>query len=174
MRFAMTAAFLALTALGATPALAQSLDDIVRAEKAVDAAWQQSPLRFRQAFFVAEPPTGFGIYKTRPDQTFKVGEKLIAYAEPVGYGWKANDDGTNTFGFDIDLSVKSPDGKELFKQANFSHLALTSHAKNHEFMLALTLDLTGADPGSYVLEYTARDIASDKSAVISLPFKLTN
>jgi hypothetical protein len=154
MRFAMTAAFLALTALGATPALAQSLDDIVKAEKAVDAAWQQSPLRFRQAFFVAEPPTGFGIYKTRPDQTFKVGEKLIAYAEPVGYGWKANDDGTNTFGFDIDLSVKTPDGKELFK-------------------LALTLDLTGADPGSYVLEYTARDIASDKSAVISLPFTLT-
>ena len=38
----------------------------------------------------------------------------------------------------------------------------------------LDLDLTGADPGSYVIEYTARDIASDKSAVISLPFTLTN
>ena len=51
-------------------------------------------------------------------------------------------------------------------------VALTSHAKNHEFMLAITLDLTGADPGKYVLEYTTRDIASDKSAVISLPFSI--
>jgi len=165
---------LMLGALSVGPVLAQSLDDIVKAEKAVDAAWAQSPLRFRQAFFVAEPPTGFGIYKLHSDAPFKVGEKLIVYAEPVGYGWKPNDDGTVTFGFDIDLAVKSPDGKELFKQANFSHVALVSHARNHEFMLALTLDLTGADPGSSVLEYTARDIASDKSAVISLPFTLTN
>ena len=174
MRFTSTAAFLLLTVFTAAPSLAQSLDDIVKAEKAVDAAWSQSPLRFRQAFFVSETPTGFGIYKQRPDAPFKVGDKLIVYAEPVGYGWKPNDDGTATFGFDVDVAVKSPDGKVLFNQANFSHLALTSHARNHEFMLALTLDLSGADPGQYVLEYTTRDIASDKSAVISLPFTLAN
>lgn len=172
MRLATLASIALLSLLQSAPVFAQSLDDIVKAEKAVDTVWAQAPLRYRQAFFVTEVPTGFGMYSARPDAPFKAGEKLIVYAEPAGYGWKDNGDGTFTFGFDIDLSVKSPDGKELVTKKDFSHVALTSHAKNHEFMLAITLDLTGADPGKYVLEYTTRDIASDKSAVISLPFSI--
>ena len=58
------------------------------------------------------------------------------------------------------------------QKPDFSKLALTSHAKNHEFMVTLTLDLTGADPGDYIASYTLRDIASDKSTVINLPFSI--
>ncbi|MDR3475657.1 MAG: hypothetical protein P4M09_28755 [Devosia sp.] len=172
MRRALLAGFAVLSLLYATPAPAQNLNDIDKAEKALDSAWAQGPLRFRQAFFVSTPPAGFGIYEARPDAPFKKGEKLIVYAEPVGYGWKDNGDGTYNLGFDVDLAVKGADGTELAKQPNFAHLSLTSHARNHEFMLVITLDLTGADPGKYVVEYTAHDIASPKSAVISLPFSV--
>ena len=165
-------ALLGLAGLPAATAQARDLDSIVKAEAGLDAAWAQSPLAIRRAFFVNGDPTGFGMYQARPDAKFKQGEKLVAYAEPVGYGWKANPDGTFTFGFDVDLAIKSPDGKELMQKADFAHLALTSHAKNHEFMVALTLDLTGADPGDYIAAYTLRDIASDKSTVINLPFSI--
>lgn len=167
------AAFLALLALQAGSAAAQSLDDIDKAEKALDAAWEKAPLSIRQAHFVNGDPAGFGVYEARPDSTFRPGEKLVIYAEPVAYGWKSNDDGTFTFGFDIDLTLKSADGTELLKKPNFGHLVITSHAKNREFLLKLSLDVTGADPGNYLLEYAVRDITSAKSTVISEPFSIS-
>jgi hypothetical protein len=172
MRRALLVSLAALSLLQAAPAIAQNLGDIDKAEKAVDAVWAQGPLRFRQAFFVSEPPAGFGIYTARPDTPFKPGEKLIVYAEPVGFGWKDNGDGTYNLGFNVDLSIKSADGTELGKQENFSKAVVTSHTRNHEFMLVITLDLSGADPGKYVVDYTVHDIASPKSALISLPFAI--
>lgn len=168
----LATALLTLLILNAGPVSAQSLDDIAKAESALDTVWAKTPLTVRQAFFVTEPASGFGVYSKRPDAKFKQGEQLLAYAEPVGYGWKNNADGTYAFGFDIDLAIQSADGNQIMKKPNFAHLALTSHAKNHEFMVSLTLDLTGADPGDYIAAYTLRDIASDKSTVITLPFTI--
>jgi len=39
-------------------------------------------------------------------------------------------------------------------------------------MLTLTLDVSGADPGDYVLEYKLRDIASAKFTSFELPFNI--
>ena len=170
----VAAAFLALAATLAGPVEAQTLDDIAKADAALDAAWVKAPLAMRQAFFVDGTPSGFGIYEKRPNSNFKQGEKLVTYAEPVGYGWKGNADNTYVFGFDIDLTLKSADGVEIQKKGNFFHLAATSHAKNREFFITLTLDLTGAPVGDYIVDYTVHDIASDKSAVISQPFSIVN
>ena len=172
MRLTVLGSLVFLVLMQPVPLLAQSLDDVAKAEAAVDDVWGKTPLSFTHALFVAGAPAGFGIYTARPDGPFKAGEKLIVYAEPVGYGWKDKGDGTYDFGFDVDLALKSPDGTVLTQQKSFAHLPINSHAKNHEFMLTLTLDVTGADPGQYVLEYTVHDLASNKSAVISLPFTL--
>ena len=140
-----------------SPLAAQTLDAIEEAEEAV--------------VVVADTaPEGFGIYLERAHNEFAPGEPVIVYAEPVGYGWHENDDGTYTFGFDIDLLLKRPDGAVVGGQENFQHLELTSRVRNREFMLTLTLTVDGAPPGAYVVEYTARDIASDKQGVIALPF----
>jgi len=170
MRLGAFVALVFLVQLQPTSLFAQSLDDLNKAQSAVDDVWAKTPLTFSRAFFVSDPPVGYGIYNARRDGPFKAGEKLIVYAEPVGYGWKDKGDGTFDFGFDVDLALKSPEGAVLSEQKGFAHLPLNSHARNHEFMLTLTLDLNGAPPGKYVLEYTVHDIASDKSAVISLPF----
>lgn len=155
-------------AVMASTTMAQSGGKLAEAEAAYEAAWLESPLTFAKAVLVSRA-NGFGIYEERKDAVFKGEEPIVVYAEPVGYAWKDNGDGTFSFGFNVDLLVKTPDGKIVAGQENFQKLELRSRARNKEFMLTLTLTLTGAPPGDYVIEYTTRDIASSKSGKISVP-----
>lgn len=157
---------------GLQGASAQSLDEIRKRDAAVVEAWQKTPLTVQRAVFVSEHPKGYGQFVARTSNTFKVGEKLVAYLEPIGYGWKKIGDEEYQFGFAVDFVLKSPDGKILAGQEDFAKLMELSHSQNREFMVTLTLDLTGAPAGEYKLDYKLRDLASDKSTVITLPFKL--
>ena len=150
---------------------AQSLVEIEKAESAVIAVWEMTPLTFRRALFVTEA-NGFGVYRERPAGPFTGGEPLLVYAEPVGYSFKDNEDGTYAFGFDVDLIVKTSTGKIVAGQDNFQKLMLVSRAKNREFMLTLTLDLQDAPPGDYIVEYRTKDAFGPKVATISLPFSI--
>jgi hypothetical protein len=151
---------------------AQTLDELDRREAAVVEAWNAAPLTLRNAIFVAEHPQGFGQYTERPNNVFGKDEKLVVYAEPIGYGWKDIGKGQYEFGFKVDFLIKSPDGKVLTGQENFANLDMKSHAQNREFMVVLTLSVEGAPPGDYVLEYKLHDIASEKTASVDLPFKI--
>jgi len=166
-KFASAVAVLALLATGG--ANAQNLEAIDKAEQAVVVAWNATPLTYRKALFVTEAQ-GFGVYQPRESSIFKNGEKLIVYAEPVGYAWKDNGDNTYSFGFNVDLLLKTAKGEIVGGQENFQTLELTSRSQNREFLLTLTLNVDGAPAGDYVVEYRTRDINSPKSAVISLPF----
>ncbi len=162
-----------LVLAGVHQAAAQTLPDIENAEQAVVDAWVQTPITFRRALFVAGHPEGFGIFEQRADAVFAPGEPIVVYAEPAGYLWQDNGDGTYNFGFDIDLLVKSSDGEIIGGKEKFQQTVLTSHSRNREFMLILTLTLTGAPPGDYVVEYVTHDISSDKVGKISLPFTIS-
>ena len=163
---------LILTLIGAEAGHAQTLADIDRRETAVIEAWTATPLTVRKAIFVAEHPEGFGEYLERKNNVFSPGEKLVAYAEPVGYGWKEAGGGIYEFGFKVDFVIKSPDGKVLGGQQDFADLAQKSHARNREFMVVLTLNISDAPPGDYVVEYKLRDVSSDKTATFNMPFKI--
>lgn len=154
------------------PVWAQTISEIDQRDAAVYEAWAKTPLTVRTAVFVANHPDGFGLYTPRANNVFKPGEKLVAYAEPVGYGWKQEGGGMYKFGFDVDFLIKSTDGKVLGGQQNFAKLGRESRVRNREFMLTLTMSVSGAEPGDYVLEYVLHDIASDKTATIDLPFKI--
>ena len=41
-------------------------------------------------------------------------------------------------------------------------------------MVVLTLNLSGAAAGDYIVEYKLHDIASDKTATFQMPFKLAS
>jgi hypothetical protein len=170
-RMVRAVTLIALLTLAPT-SFAQSPSEIDKRDAAVVEAWQATPLTVRHAVFVSEHAAGFGMYKPRASDSFKPGEKLTVYAEPLGYGWKPVDDGQFEFGFVVDFLVKSPDGNILAGKQDFARLVQQSHVRNREFMLTLNLDLSGADPGNYVLEYTLHDIASDKSTSFNLPFKI--
>ncbi|GGK33500.1 hypothetical protein GCM10011322_20190 [Salinarimonas ramus] len=171
-RAAAASALLLLATLPTTAAKAATLDDLAEAEAALVAVWEELPLTFRTATFVSERPVGFGVYEARETSVFAPGERLVVYAEPQGYLWEETGDGRVVFGFDVDLLIKRPDGEIVGGRENFQRLALESRERNREFMLTLTLTLDGIRPGDYVLEYRARDIASDKAGTIALPFTI--
>jgi hypothetical protein len=172
-RLARSAAAIAAAMLigVSAPAMAQSLEAITQAEEAVYAAWEATPLTFREALFVTNDEAQFGDYEARPDAVFAQGEPIIVYAEPVGFGWIEEGEGYR-FGFDIDLRILSPEGTVLLNQPDFLAVAQESRARTRDFLLMMTLDLSGAEPGNYRLEYTVRDIASEKSAPIALDFSI--
>jgi hypothetical protein len=156
----------------APPALAQNLDALAAAEQQVAAAWDATPLTFRKTLF-ATAIEAFGVYTAKQGAVFAAGEPIVVYAEPVGYGYKPNADGTYAFGLDFDLVVKSADGEIIGGQEKFAHTELVSNAQNREFLVSLTLTLNEAPAGEYVLEYLAHDIASDETATITMPFTIS-
>ena len=164
----------AARALHAAAANAQDLASIETAEAAVVAAWNASPLVFRTVALLAEPAQGYGIYVERENSTFSPSEPIVIYAEPAGYAWRDNGNGTHTFGFDVDLLVKTAKREIVGGQENFQQIELTSRARNREFMLTLTLTVEGAPPGDYIVEYKVRDRHSEKAGTISVPFKVAN
>jgi hypothetical protein len=138
-------------------------------DAALDVVWKATPLTFRKALFVSEPPTGFGAYVERPDAVFAPGQPLLVYAEPIGFEWKQVD-GLFTCDLIIDVALRNPAGKVLFEKREIGRMALKSHARNHEFMMKLDLNLRGLPVGDYVLEGIMRDEVSKKWGTFSLPF----
>jgi len=164
----LAVAFLALAPL---PVMSQTLEAIEAADQALGAAWDATPLAFRKVLYVSEV-IGYGAYTERSGNSFRSGERIITYAEPVGYGYRSNADGTHVLGVRVDLAIKTPGGEIVLEQKDFASLELTSHTRNREFMLTLTLDITGAPVGDYVLEYLVHDLASDETAHISTIFAI--
>lgn len=161
----------ALLAFLPPPVAAQTPAAVAAAEEALDAAWEAAPLAFRTVLYATDV-RGFGVYTERSDNRFRQGEQIIVYAEPVGYGYRPNADGTYVLGVRVDLSIKTPEGEIVLAQNDFASLELTSHARNREFLLTLSLDISGAPVGDYVLEYLVHDLASEETAVISTPFSI--
>ena len=170
----MNRAIFALLLLLAAPGVgySQSIEEVDKRDAAVQEAWAAAPLTIRRAIFVEGHPDGFGQYVERATNIFKKGEKLVTYAEPVGFGWKDIGNGLYEFGFKADFVLKTQDGKVLGGQENFADLTQKSHARNREFMVILNLNVTGAPPGDYVVEYKLRDVTGAKSANFSQPFKI--
>lgn len=171
--FMSTAALLVSGLMTGGLSNAGSSEDLAAAEDRLLEAWTALPLGFRTAVLVDGAPGGYGMYRQKEPGRYLSGEPVVVYAEPYGYGWIENADGTFTFGFDVDLLLKTARGDVIADQDNFQRLALTSRARNREFMLTITLTIDGAPPGDYVVEYRTRDIASPKEGAFSLPFSIT-
>jgi hypothetical protein len=70
-------------------------------EGAMTSLWNKLPLSFRKALWIAAPARGFGNYTPRETNAYLAGDEMIAYAEPVGFGWrKAGDVWQNDFAAD--------------------------------------------------------------------------
>ena len=179
---------LAVLAVSLVPALAGEVENLARdaeakakagdtvaavetLRRAIGVVMTQGPLTLRKVQFIAEPPKGFGIYKTRADNVFKPGEPLIIYAEPLGMGWKT-ENGVNRALVAADFEIRTPDGKILGGQKNFGRFEFMSHEQNQEIMTHLTIRLSGAPAGSYEFAATYRDQVSGKSANLTLPFEI--
>src|SRR5579863_6743998 len=108
--------------LAGTGKFLEALDAL---DNAATLIWDLSPLTFRKALWVAEPPSGFGAYDPRETNEYAAGDEMIAYVEPVGFGWRKSGDMWQT-DLAADVSIKDHDGKEIYSQKDFQKLALSS------------------------------------------------
>ena len=141
-------------------------------QDAVADAWQRMPLTQRRAVFVSAPPESYGVYEERNSNTFKVGEKLITYVEPIGYTWTKNADGTYNYGVSVDFLVERSDGKILGGQEKLLKFAKKSRVRNQELMLVLTLSLSAMEPGDYLVQYKLHDSQSSKESKFTQKFTI--
>jgi hypothetical protein len=138
-------------------------------DEATATLWEKSPLVFRRALWVAEPPEGFGVFNPRENNVFAAGAPMIAYAEPIGFGWRRAGEIWRV-DLAIDIVVKSADGTVLLERADFQKLEIGSRVRNREFMTRVTYTFTGIAKGDYILDTTLRDKVSGKKGTFTLSF----
>ena len=153
----------ALAAQGKYIEAINALDD------ATAALWDRSPLVFRRALWVAEPPGGFGVFNPRENNVYAPGAAMIAYAEPIGFGWRRSGE-IWRLDMAIDIVIKSAQGKILAERTDFQKLQLASRVRNREFMARVTYTFTGIPAGDYVLDTTLRDNVTGKKGTYTLSF----
>lgn len=130
------------------------------------------PLTIGKAAFVDGVPTAYSIYKPRADSVFRSGEPLVTYVEPIGLTWKTTGDGKTQTNFTVDFELADSKGDVLAAQKAFGNFSFVGFVRNQEIFTHLTLDITGAQPGDYVLRYTLNDTGSGRSVNFEQPFTL--
>ena len=133
--------------------------------------WDAGPLLFRKAVFVAGTVSGFGIYDPRSNNVFKPGERLVIYAEPIGFKWQAKDELQHAL-LVADIVIRTEHGNVVASQKNFGEFKFDSREQNMEVMTVLTIDIPGAPAGKYVQEVRFKDKMSDKTGKFELPFEI--
>lgn len=131
------------------------------------------PFAIGKAVFVNGEPAGYAMYEPKPDPVFKTGEALVSYVEPVGLTWKeASEKGKLETRFTVDFDILNPKGEILAGQKAFGDFTFKGYLRNQEIYATLTVDVTGAPAGDYVLRFRFNDINSGKSASVDQPFKI--
>lgn len=139
------------------------LGAVTAAREAFAVAWNSTAgLSFGETLLLAEPAAGYGIYNPRESESFKIGEPVLIYAEPIGFAHGSAGEGLYAIGFFVDLKVSTEAGEVLGELQNLTELDLASRYPNREFQANLTYDLEGLTPGRYVLTTTLRDKYSAK------------
>jgi len=139
--------------------------------EALFSVWNDVPMAIPTATYVTAPADGYGIYTARDGNAFAAGEPLLIYLEPIGFDWKQQD-GLFTSLLTVDFDLTSPDGNVLAGQKGFGRFDFKSHVPNTEYMANLTLNVSGAPAGDYVLVLTVNDENGGGSAKVDMPFSI--
>jgi hypothetical protein len=167
--FLLSVALLAI----ASSTRAQTIKDIDNEEAGLEAIWEKTPLTVHRSVFINGDPAAFGMYIERTPHVFKPGEPILIYAEPIGYRWKDEGDGTFAFGISADVLILNKDKKVIGGKEDVFRKVYRSHVRNKELMLTIHLNLTGAPAGNYVAEYRLHDLMSEQATTAELPFTIS-
>ncbi|MCV9960441.1 hypothetical protein OIU34_00890 [Pararhizobium sp. BT-229] len=131
------------------------------------------PFSIGKAVFVTADPVGYAMYDPKPSPSFKPGEALVSYVEPIGLSWKpATVPGKIETRFTVDLDILSATGEVLASQKAFGTFSFISFFRNQEIYATLTTDVSGAAAGDYVLRFRFNDLNSGKSASVDQKFTI--
>ena len=151
---------------------AEPLDDLATAQQNTFDAWVKVPLTEQKVTFIKEGSPGYGMYDERGSNVFKLGEPMITYVEPIGYGWKEIPGDMYKMSFSVDVTVTAENGTVVGGQKNFSEFSFKSHNAAMECKLDLTMKLTGVPDGKYTLSYTIHDLSADQTSTFDQPIEI--
>lgn len=140
-------------------------------DKATAAFWDALPLQLRVIAF-ADSVSDYGNYVARPDSTFRTGDTLRLYFEPVGYSFAPSGGGVRA-AISVDVEIRNPGGLIFGSAENFVRLEWKGRAPMHEVHASIAMPLpANLRPGPYLLLLTLRDQGSAKVEEVTLPFSI--
>ncbi|MEP3280616.1 MAG: hypothetical protein ABJN26_10855 [Stappiaceae bacterium] len=158
------------SAYGATTA-PDAQSPLEQAQRAYADAWRAAPLSVSTATFATEPAAGYGQYTPRNSSVFALNEPLVVYLEPTGFGYGLDGD-EYQIALDASMELHTLDGKVLTSTASPQRVGLKSRDKNREFKASLVYRFNGLATGDYLLRIILKDINSEKTAIVDLPFSI--
>jgi hypothetical protein len=110
--------------------------------------------------------------------TFASGETMYLYVEPVGFTHSpsSNESANTRYTIDIaaDIIISAPNGTELASIIDLPVIKVTSHQKNTELSLLLTLTQIKPFPiGDYNIKYVVKDKPSGRTFDITKEITIT-
>jgi hypothetical protein len=110
--------------------------------------------------------------------TFAPGETMYLYVEPVGFTHSpsSNESANTRYTIDIaaDIIISAPNGTELASIIDLPVIKVTSHQKNTELSLLLTLTQIKPFPiGDYNIKYVVKDKPSGRTFDINKEIAIT-
>lgn len=140
-----------------------------RADQAVFSLWQQAPFKVAYWTLQEKPAGGYGIFQPRKDNIYLGSEPIYIYIEPWAY--KLAQLGPQVFGLALamDAYVMDTSGKVLFGKENFLKVAKKSHRRVRQMYINVTLNLTGAPAGKYVIKLVVKDLVGGGQSAIRVP-----
>jgi hypothetical protein len=110
--------------------------------------------------------------------TFAPGETMYLYVEPVGFTHSpsSNESANTRYTIDIaaDIIISAPNGTELASIIDLPVIKVTSHQKNTELSLLLTLTQIKPFPiGDYSIKYVVKDKPSGRTFDITKEITIT-
>ena len=110
--------------------------------------------------------------------TFAPGETMYLYVEPVGFTHSpsSNESANTRYTIDIaaDIIISAPNGTELASIIDLPVIKVTSHKKNTELSLLLTLTQIKPFPiGDYNIKYVVKDKPSGRTFDITKEITIT-
>jgi hypothetical protein len=150
----------------------QTVEAMEAADQAVLALWERAPLRLVRSVLVEKPTETFGGYHQRADNVYPAQKAtILAYLEPQCYRFARRGE-LWSFGLSADVYLLNPAGEVLFGKERFITTSLTSRQRVRDFFLNVTLNLSGAPPGDYVVRLVVKDQNGPGSAETRLPIVL--
>ena len=123
-------------------------------------------------------PSGSNMSNVSSANTFAPGETMYLYVEPVGFTHNpsSNESANTRYTIDIsaDIIISAPNGTELASIIDLPVIKVTSHQKNTELSLLLTLTQIKPFPiGDYNIKYVVKDKPSGRTFDITKEITIT-
>jgi len=181
MRTGLVCAAVAILAMaGAVPSLAQTSRPELSADEAlarldrlddeIAKVWASSPLAFRHVS-VVNSAAGFGDFERRNSDTFKAGEILMVYVEPVGFTYVLAKE-RYWLALSVDLAIENDAGQIISEGEDLFLIDDSSRIQIREFHMVLSVKIPQIKAGEYKAVYQVRDMNSGKTGSFTVPFTI--